>query len=153
MELSQSEVAHMFLESLFNEDSAREIILGIFANLILILFTFRTYTPASWREIREKQSNCGCYTFHLYVYAGKILGITMISESYVYRKWVHSSDCSDESREMTATHWNNDARMKFSILGGLFWEQYTVRWIWNNRESLNYSHWQHYHQNEFKYLN
>ena len=142
----------MFVDSLFNKDGVREITLGIITDLILIIFAFRTYTPATWREIRQRKSSCGCYTYHLYVYVGKILGINMISESYIYRKWFAQSDCTDENLEMTATHWNNDARMKFSLLGGLFWEQYTVRWIWSNRESLNYSHWDHYHQNEFRYL-
>ena len=152
MEASLTEVLIIFIDSLFNEDGAREITLGIVTDLILIIFAFRTYTPATWREIRQRKSSCGCYTHHLYVYAGKILGINMISESYIYRKWFAQSDCTDESLEMTATHWINDVRMKFSLLGGLLWEQYTVRWIWSSRESLNYSHWDHYHQNEFRYL-
>lgn len=112
----------MFVDSLFNKDGAREITLGIITDLILIIFAFRTYTPATWREIRQRKSSYGCYTYHLYVYAGKILGINMISESYIYRKWFARSDCTDESLEMTATHRNNDARMKCSLLGGLFWE-------------------------------
>ena len=151
MEASLIEVLVMFVDSLFDEDGVREITLGIITDLILIIFAFRTYTPATWREIRQRKSSWGCYTCHLYVYAGKILWINMISESYIYRKWFAQSDCTDENLEMTATHWNNDARMKFSLLGGLFREQYTVRLIWSSRESLNYSHWDHYHQNEFRY--
>ena len=136
----------MFVDSLFNEDGAREITLGIVTDLILIIFG--TYTPTTWREIRQRKSSCGCYTYHLYVYAGKILGINMISESYIYRKWFAQS-CT---ALRTATHWNNDARMKFSLLGGLFWEQ-SCRWIWSHRIPSNYSHWDHHHQNEFRYLN
>ena len=115
MEASLIEVLVMFVDSLFNKDGAREITLGIITDLILIIFAFRTYTPATWREIRQRKSSCGCYTYHLYVYAGKILGINMISGSYIYRKWFAQSDCTDESLEMTATHWNNDARMKLSL--------------------------------------
>ena len=94
MEASLTEVLVMFVDSLFNEDGAREITLGIITDLILIIFAFRTYTPATWREIRQRKSSCGCYTYHLYVYAGKILGINMISESYIYRKWFAQSDCT-----------------------------------------------------------
>ena len=152
MEASLIEVLSIFIDSLFNEDGAREITLRIVIDLILIIFAFRTYTLATWREICQRKSSCGCYTYHLYVYAGKILRINVVSESYLFRKWFAQSDCTDESLEMTATHWNKDALMKFSLLSGLLWEQYTVRWIWSSRESLNYSHWNHYHQNEFQYL-
>ena len=109
MEASLIEVLVMFVDSLLNEDGVREITLGIVTDLILIIFAFRTYTPATWREIRQRKSSCGCYTYHLYVYAGKILWINMISESYIYRKWFAQSDCTDENLEMTATHWNKDA--------------------------------------------
>ena len=52
MEASLIEVLVMFVDSLFNKDGAREITLGIITDLILIIFAFRTYTPATWREIR-----------------------------------------------------------------------------------------------------
>ena len=50
MESSLTEVLVMFVDSLFNEDGAREITLGIITDLILIIFAFRTYTPATWRR-------------------------------------------------------------------------------------------------------
>ena len=61
MEASLIEVLVMFVDSLFNEDGVREITLGIITDLILIIFAFRTYTPATWREIRQRKSSCGCY--------------------------------------------------------------------------------------------
>ena len=84
MEASLIEVLVMFVDSLFNEDGVREITLGIITDLILIIFAFRTYTPNTWREIRHRKSSCGCYTYHLYVYAGKILWINMISDCLLY---------------------------------------------------------------------
>ena len=54
MEASLIEVLVMFVDSLFNEDGVREITLGIITDLILIIFAFRTYTPATWRDSSKK---------------------------------------------------------------------------------------------------